>query len=296
MLDFKLDTLIAVAEKGSYTDASEALSLTQPAVSHQIKLLEDELGVKLFNRRGGKTQPTKECEIVLRYAYRLKGLYFKMLEEVQEGKTSVTKLRVGITHTTESNAIAETLAKYGRHHMETKLTMISDTAERLYEMIDNYELDLIVIDEKRREKDLNYQMLDTDYLALIVSPNNPLSSQDSVKIKELKKEQLILRLPSSLTRGLFEDALNIIGRNINEFKVMLELDNIATIKDLIRKDIGVSVLPVSTCMDEIRKGKLKALPIEKLNMKREIGLVAAKDFPHPEIVKEIVEIYKKDSN
>lgn len=294
MLDFKVDTLIAVAETKSYTRASSVLSLTQPAVSHQIKLLEEQLGVKLFDRKGGETNPTKECEIVLRYAYRLKGLYFKMLEEIQTGKNTISRLRVGITHTTESNAIAETLAKYGSRHEETTLTMISDTAERLYEMMENYELDLIVVDEKRRKKNLIYQMLDTDYLACIVSPNNRLCIKDHVSLKELKKEQLILRLPSSLTRSLFEDALITVGRRIEEFKVMLELDNIATIKDLIRKDIGVSILPVSTCMDEIRKGKLKALTIEKLNMVREIDIAAAEDFPHPEIFNEIVLIYNED--
>ena len=292
MLDFKLDTLLAVAEKQSYTKASEALSLTQPAVSHQIRLLEDELGAKLFTRNGGKFVPTKEGEIAVRYAYRLKGLDSSMKEEIRTCGNTLSRLRVGITHTTESNAIAEALAKYGSRHRETTLTMIADTTEKLYEMMGNYELDLLVVEEKRRDGHLRYLMLDTDYLACIISPNSPLGEKEFVKIKELRKEQLLLRLPSSSTRRLFEASLRSLGESIDGFNIALEVDNIATIKDLIRKDIGVSVLPVSACLDEIRKGKLKALPIENLSMLREIDIVAAKDFPHPEILEEIVALYK----
>ena len=77
---------------------------------------------------------------------------------------------------------------------------------------------------------------------------------------------MILRLTSSATRMLFESTLNSTGESIENFNVTLEVDNIATIKDLIRKDMGVSILPRSACMDELRKKKITALPIENLSM------------------------------
>ena len=71
----------------------------------------------------------------------------------------------------------------------------------------------------------------------------------------------------------------------------LEVDNIATIKDLIRKDFGVSILARSACMDEVRKGKMTILPIENLSMAREMSLVYHRDFSHIDVFQEILKLY-----
>ena len=104
---------------------------------------------------------------------------------------------------------------------------------------------------------------------------------------------MILRLPTSATRQLFESTLESIGDSIRNFNVTIEVDNIATIKDLIRKDLGVSILPKSACMDELRKGKIAALPIENLSMARETRIVYNRDFGHPEILQEITKTYQE---
>ncbi len=73
----------------------------------------------------------------------------------------------------------------------------------------------------------------------------------------------------------------------------MEVDNIATIKDLIRKELGVSILPKSACMDELRKGKITALPIENLSMIRETNLIYHKTFSHTDVLQNITKIYKE---
>ena len=112
-------------------------------------------------------------------------------------------------------------------------------------------------------------------------------------VEELKKEHMILRLPSSATRQLFEATLLSVGADIEDFNITIEVDNISTIKDLIRKGMGISILPQSACMDELRKGKLTALPIENLSMMREISLVYNKDFARIDILHDIVELYRE---
>ena len=76
--------------------------------------------------------------------------------------------------------------------------------------------------------------------------------------------------------------------------MILEVDNIATIKDLVRKDLGVSILARSACMDELGKGKLTALPIENLNMVRETRIVYHQDFSHLELLQEITRLYHQE--
>ena len=99
MLDVKTKSLLAVAECRNFTRAAEALSLTQPAVSHHINQLEEELGVRLFVRGRGSVLLTREGEIVVNYAKRMRALHGKMKQEIADTERSVTKLRIGITHT-----------------------------------------------------------------------------------------------------------------------------------------------------------------------------------------------------
>lgn len=85
-----------------------------------------------------------------------------------------------------------------------------------------------------------------------------------------------------------------INESIDSFNITLEVDNIATIKDLIRKELGVSILPKSVCMDELKKGKLAVLPIENLSMPREMNLVYNRNFSHTEILRDLVQLYREE--
>ena len=293
MLDPKLDTLLLVAEKRNFTRAAQALSLTQPAVSHHISQLEQELGVRLFVRGNGDLMLTPEGETVLRYARRMKALEKKMAEELQEAGRRLTRLRIGITHTAESSIVAEVLARYTNENPGISITIVTDNINNLYDMLENFELDLAVVEGRSTRPELSALMLDTDYLVCVLANTHPLSRSSMITLDEIRQEKLILRLPNSETRVRFESALAAIGESIADFQVILEVDNVATIKDLIRKNLGISILARSACMDELRKGKLTALPIENLSMTRETNLVYHRDFAHKETLQDILALYKK---
>lgn len=293
MLDPKLDTLLLVAEKRNFTRAAQALSLTQPAVSHHISQLEQELGVRLFVRGNGDLMLTPEGETVLRYVRRMKALEKKMAEELQEAGRRLTRLRIGITHTAESSIVAEVLARYTNENPGISITIVTDNINNLYDMLENFELDLAVVEGRSTRPELSALMLDTDYLVCVLANTHPLSHSSMITLDEIRQEKLILRLPNSETRVRFESALAAIGESIADFQVILEVDNVATIKDLIRKNLGISILARSACMDELLKGKLTALPIENLSMTRETNLVYHRDFAHKETLQDILALYKK---
>ncbi len=293
MISAKMETLLAVVEYQSFTRAAEALSLTQPAVSHHISQLEEELGAPLFIRGKGWIKLTPEGEIAVKYARRIKAQYVNLLSELENAEKNVSQLRVGITHTAESNLVAEVLAKCSNKNHNLNITIYTDTIRNLYEKLENYEIDLAIAEGTPHNPDLHSLMLDTDYLVCVMSINNPLCRHAMVTLSELKKEQLILRLPSSATRELFESTLMSIGDSIASFNVIIEVDNIATIKDLIRKDMGVSILPRSACMDELSKGKIAALPIENLSMARETKVIYHKDFAYMDILQNIIQTYQQ---
>ena len=293
MLDQKVYTLLAVAEQKSFTKAAELLSLTQPAVSHHISQLETELGTKIFSRGKGELRITPEGEIIIRCAKRMSAMNDRLRSDLADNERHLSRLRIGITHTAESNLITEVIARYSREDNGTAITIITDTINNLYTLLENYELDLAIVEGKPFRGDLYSLMLDTDYLVCVMSNDNPLAGQQLVTLGELKKQKMILRLPTSATRILFESRLESIGETLADFDVMLEVDSIAAIKDLIRKDLGISILARSACMDELRKGKLTALPIENLSMIRETNIVYHRDFGHDEVLRSLMRIYKQ---
>ncbi|MDI9540778.1 MAG: LysR family transcriptional regulator [Bacillota bacterium] len=296
MLDSKLETLLVLHEEGNFTKASNRLGITQPAVSTHIKQLEEYFNCKLFIRSKNEIKPTEQGLIVINYSKRMKALERKLLDELSAGDNKPTKIKIGITHTSENNLIAETIGKYSSMNNAISITVITDVIKNLYSMLENYELDLIIVEEKLNKPNLRFLMMDTDYLLCILSNNNKLAKKSLVTINDLKKQKMIMRLPTSATRELFDSTLKSINESIDNFNIVLEVDNISTIKDLVRKDIGVSILPKSSCENDVRKNRLTALPIENLSMIRETNIVYNNDFIHIHVLDDILKLYKESSH
>lgn len=292
MTDNKLLTLITLAEKKNFTRTAETLSLTQPAVSHQIQQLEAELDTVLVIRNKNEIILTEEGKIAVEFAKKILGLYAKMTSSVSDKEHHLTNLKIGITHTSESNVMMIVLAKVSTLIENLNITVITDTIKNLYDKLENYEIDLAIVEGKANPEKYNSLLLDTDSLVCVLSKDNRLAKKGALSIEDLKKEKMILRLPDSATRMLFDSTLVSINESVNHFNIILEVDNIATIKSLVRKNLGISILARSACLDEINKGKLKALPIENLSMIRETNIVYKKSFDYSRILDVIYSTYQ----
>ena len=231
MVDARLTSLIKIVETGSYTRAAAELSLSQPAVSQHIRQLEDQLGVKLFEHAHNKTTLTAEGEIVVKYARRMAALSHNMRQALKNEREKIRSLTIGITHTAESSTIIEALAAYFNDFEGMNIKVLTFTTDNLYTSLNNYELDFAFVEGKTKDPSLGYMMLDTDSLVLAVPPGHRLASQSMLTIDQLKAERLILRLPNSNTRNLFEAALRSRGLSLDEFNISMEIDSIATIKE-----------------------------------------------------------------
>ncbi len=294
-MDSKLLTFITVSETKNYTEAAKLLNLTQPAVSQQIKQLEEEYKVKLFARVGHDLQLTNAGYTMLKYSKRIQSVYSD-LERKINSKRYIKSLTVGITHTSESNITPEILAEYSEKQKGIHIKIISDTIKNLYDKLNNYQVDMAVIEGKIVNKKYSSILLGTDYLVAVVSPSNKLASKFKLSIDDLTNSKIILRTFESGTTELFLKHLARIDMSIDDFNVYLEIDNVATIKDLVKKNLGISILPRSACLDEIKNKSLVAIPIENMNMIRETSLVYIEENMDKEILEEIVTAYKQKTN
>lgn len=293
MIDDKVYTLLKVYECGSFVAAAKALNITQPAVSQHIKALEEQLGVTVFERGKRKLILTKQGSEVVKCAKKIVGLYGNLVKDIRDGASLSTHLTIGVTHTAESNPIAEALAGYCAANQGVNIKMITDSISNLYSMLKTYEIDIAIVEGRTSDPGIRYLLMDTDYLVLAVAPDHPFAQKGMVTLSELKKERMILRLPNSGTRNLFVAHLESNNMSINDFNVILEVDNIATIKDLIRRNFGVSILARSACLDECKKGKIVTLPVENLSMMREINIAYPADFTQFDLLREIVKSYNE---
>ena len=298
MLDNKTHTLLTLIHVGSYTKTAKVLSLTQPAVSHQVKQLEQEYGIQLFHssRKGLKLTP--EGEILVRYARRMATLDENLRQAIEDSRKRIRRFTVGITTTLGEYLVSQIFMQYCQEYPDVNINIVTDTISSIYEMLSLYQLDLAIVEgsiPNISSKDYTSALLDTDSLCLIVSPKHEFATRKSVSLAELKGEKFILRSSSAGTRTLFETHLLKQNESIENFNILIETDNISTIKELVASNLGVTIMAHSACQEETLSGKLVEVPIENMNMRREINIVYHRDFTHTEVLEDIFRIYNTSS-
>jgi DNA-binding transcriptional LysR family regulator len=288
-----LISFIEVCKDSSITGAAKTLHLTQPAISQHIKQLEQEYEARLFVRSNRSLSLTKEGEILLKYALRIQSLYGDLERKLRDNKKYASYLTIGITHTSESNVAPEILEKYAQKDNVIHIRIISDSIKNLYDKLSNFQIDMAIIEGKITNKKFSSILLGTDSLVAIVSPAHPLAKKKVVSVNDLKKENLILRTLESGTSTLFASELAKMGESIDDFHLSLEIDSVTSIKELIRKNLGISILPRSTCSRQIKEKKLVALPIENMDLSRETNLVFIDGNIERNVLEDIVSIYRE---
>ena len=281
VFDVKVNTLLAVIETGSYTKAAQKLNLTQPAVSHQIRMLENEFDIKIFYR-----------DILVQYARRAAAVYSNAWQAIEDSKTETSHLNVGITPTAGETIIPQVLATLCNENPGIHINIGVNTIQKIYTRLKAYELDFAVVEGAVPDDALVTTTLDTDYLCLAVSPIHRLARAKTVSLREIRHEKLILRSQSAGTRQLFEKHLGARDMSLSEFNVMMELDNVSMIKELVSMDLGITIIAKSACREELASGRLAIIPIENSTMVRQIDMVYQKDFIHPELIDNIRLIYE----
>lgn len=292
MLDGKVNTLLTLVSAGSYTKAAQMLSLTQPAVSHQMRLLEEEYGIRLFYSGRKSLKLTPEGETLVKYAQRLVALDNKARHAIDDARRNIRRFTVGITTTLGEYLVSQIFSNYCSEHPEVSINIVTDTINNIYDMLSLGQADLAIVEGGYSRDKYSSVLLDTDYLCLVVGPDHPLAHRRSVALQELKKERFILRSPNAGTRTLFESHLRRHNEDISAFNIIIETDNITTIKELVASGLGVTIMAHSACREEAAAGRLVLVPIENMNMPREINMVYHQDFSHPEVLAEILRIYR----
>ena len=256
MLDPKIYTLLKLEELGSYTHAAQALSLTQPAISHHIRMLEEEYGIQIFVKGSRKLKPTADGALLLKYAHRAAAIAERARLALQDSLAQIERLTIGITPTASDLLAPQVLAAYLGHHPNMRVEVVRNTIKKIDTMLRFYELDFAIIDGVMPNKRYDSILLGTDHLCLIAAPEHPFALRASVTLDELTQESMVLRPRGTGTRDLFEGYLLSHGRTVQDYRVVMEIDSVSAIKEIVASGLGVSVISHNVCHEEEMRGKL----------------------------------------
>lgn len=261
MLDFRIDTFLAVCRSMNFTRAAEELHITQPAVSQHIRYLEKSYGVKLFDYQGKRLSLTTAGEALFSAAVTMKhdDLFLKkQLPMLGRGQKNLV---LGATLTVGEFAVPERLAAYLNRYPETDLHLIVANTHKLLHRIDAGEIDFAIVEgffEKREYDSLLFSR--ESYVA--VCGTQAHFARPPHKVEDLLGERLLLREEGSGTREILERYLE--GRNltVQDFRQTAQVSNLHAIKTLAQHGCGITFLYEAAVREELAEGKLRVLPLE----------------------------------
>ena len=161
MIDPKIKTLLALVECGNYTKTAKQLALTQPAITHHIKLLEEEFGIKIFYKNRRQLVPTPEGEVLIKYARRAYALSENLRQALSDVRSQVKSLTLAITPTAQNNIVPHLFAKYCNEHPNVHINIITDNINHLYIQLKMYAAELAIIQVNNTSQHITSIILDT---------------------------------------------------------------------------------------------------------------------------------------
>jgi len=267
-------TFITVVEKGSFSDAAKALSLSQPAISFQIQAVEKEYGQTLLDRSGAKVQLTEAGKIFFNYAKQILKLNRVLSEAIDELQGVVRgHLALGASTIPGEYIVPKILGQFIKEFPNVEPALeISDTAVILNK-IEEHEIDIGFVGASPEPNNLQIEKFVTDHLILILPPNHQLSAKGSVAIEEILKEPFILREVGSGTRKTIEETLQKHGLSLGSLNEVMDLGSTQAVLTAVEAGLGISILSKCAAEKALALGTLKTLPFSDIDFSRDLYLV-----------------------
>lgn len=270
--NFRLKVFRTVAEYLSFRKAAEHLFLTQPAVTHQIKALEDDLGVRLFDRASNTVTLTPQGLVLLRAAQKIAIIVSEFEQELaaKEGKVS-GELALGVSSTIAQYVLPRLIGAFLGEHPSVQLSLHSGNTEEMVKLLLEGKVSIGLIEGPARHREVRAEPFMEDELVLIVPAD--------CKFHRLSREQfltscLLLREHGSGSRRVVESALEKAGLKLKAFKRVMDLDSTEAIKSAVEAGLGFGFVSRWAISKELELRILKAVEVAGIRVARHFSLVS----------------------
>ncbi len=260
-----------VCESKSMTAAAEKLYMSQPAVSQTITKLENEVGIKLFERIKNRLELTYGGTVLYKYSKKIIRLTAEsedMLHQIANLKAG--KLRIGASMTIGTYILPDIINNFKKEHQKLKMPLYINNTDHIVDNILNNDLDIAFVEGPFKEKEINSEIFRKDELVVVSSPDYFSKKASNLNLSDIAGENFILREEGSGTRDL---AIKKLEESQIDYNIKHVLNNFEAIKKAITADFGLSILPKISVRDEVNRGELVVLNIEELNIIRNFKII-----------------------
>jgi DNA-binding transcriptional LysR family regulator len=271
---FRLRVFRIVAEELSFTRAAERLFLTQPAVTMQIKNLEEDLGLRLFDRTGQRIALTEAGRTLHEYARRIAELCAEAEQKLAaiKGETRGT-LALGASTTIAQYLLPRLAGEFLAAFPSIQLSILSGNTEEIVCALLDGRIGLGLIEGPPGRSDVRCESFVEDEILLVVPPSHEWASAGPIDAGALKQARIILRERGSGTRQVVEDALRRARMDVKKLHIVLDLDSTESIKSAISAGLGIGFVSRWALGKELTLGLLRTVPVKGLRIGREFQFV-----------------------
>ena len=263
MADRRLQVFHTVARLLSFTKAADSLHMTQPAVTFQVRQLEEYFNTRLFDRTHNRISLTDVGEKVFVYSEQILGLYREMDNDIRTLTGEIIGvLVIGASTTVAEYMLPRLLGEFQVLYPKVKLRLKVSNSLGVVHMVENNDIDVGLVEFPVGNKSLVVEDCWQDNLVVIVEPDHPLAAKESVHIDELKSYPFISREEGSGTRCVVSDYLEENEMSMSDLDLSMEFGSPEAIKNAVESGLGVSIVSETTLVKELQLNTLKAVKID----------------------------------
>lgn len=269
-------TFRAVVDRGSFSAAAEELGISQPAVSAQIRSLEERVGERLLDRHGRGASLTEAGRILDTYARRMIALEEELDRELGETSERVSgQLIIGSSTGPGEVLLPPVLGDFRRRHPDVGVSLIvSDTRSICQQVVDG-ELELGIVGSDRPQRGLVVTPFISDELIVITPPDHPLAREASIDLATFVKHPVILQQRGSGVRDVLEQAIRAAGLRPSDLTVEMELGLQQSVKAAVMGGYGITVTSRRSVEPELADGRLAGIVVAGSDLRRDFATVRA---------------------
>ncbi len=274
-MDFEqLKTFQLVSRLKSFSRAAEKLGVTQPAISAQIRSLENEVGARLFDREGGKVTFTAAGRLFEPFAEHCLQCHSHILAGVSELYQSARgELSVSTSEATSLYVLPTVFAHFKKLYSRVHLSIVRSERSRTLEAVFSREVDFGIVSTPVKDSRLLVHNIHKDEVILVTAPGHPLEDRGTVKLDEIIQYPLLM-----MKHGRQRERIDQFFQSKDvEPRIAMELESSELLKRLIGAGIGIGFLPHTNVRVDESQGQLKTLRVEGMRVQRELALVFRKD-------------------
>jgi DNA-binding transcriptional LysR family regulator len=293
MADRRLQVFHAVAKHLSFTKAAEALFMTQPAVTFQIRQLEEHFNTRLFDRAHGRIALTPAGQLALDYAERILGLSSELDTRLKEMSGQVAgPLLIGASTTIAEFLLPQVLGEFKARYPAVVPRLFVANSEAVQGRIAERSLDLGFIEGDSHLPSLVTDVCCDDELRVVCAPSHPLAKLKSVVPKALMEHAYVSREPGSGTREVIDNYLQKAGVQPDSLQVVMELGSPEALKGLVATGLGFTIMSRAIAALEVKLGRLVQIPLSP-PLIRHLSVVYPKERFHSRLVNGFVQFAKE---